>query len=391
MKRNEIRRIEAAARVGAATAGALAFLILLSGPAASLHAAEPADAVAPTEGDRRLSVLTTLGVLADVTREIGRERVDVDALADPGQDPHYVQARPTLMKKARGADALILVGLELELWADLVADGSANGTIQRGRPGRIVASRGIRTLQLPEVLTRDAGHVHPQGNPHVWLDPVNFRTIAANVARGLSEIDPGHRDTYEANLAAYTAKLDAALFGPELVAEVGGDRLARLAEQGRLFEYLERRELADRLGGWLARASSLRGQRIVSYHQTWIYLARRFGFDVPIEIEEKPGIPPSARHRERVIDTIRETGASAILGELLRSPGGGVHLGADRGARSVRADRRGRILRGGQVLRSDRAHSRSTRPSSGAGIRRGIRRLTAAGFSRSSSWKTSSG
>lgn len=262
---------------------------------------------------RPLRVITTLGVLADLAREVGGTRVEVDALSDPARDPHYVQARPTLMKKARDADVLIEVGLDLELWAELVAEGSANSSIQRGQPGRIVASKGVRRLEIPSRLTRASGHIHPYGNPHIWLDPVRVREMAETISEGLAEVDPDHAATYEKNLAAFRQKLDVALFGADLVNEVGGDRLIRLAEQDRLLEWLERHELADRLGGWFAKLAPLRGTSFCSYHKTWIYFAQRFGMKISIEIEEKPGIAPSARHREHVIREIGRSQTRFIL------------------------------------------------------------------------------
>jgi len=286
----------------------LTLLIAALGPAAL-----PASGACARESEPPLRVLTTLGVLADIVREVGGDRVAVEALADPEEDPHYVQPRPTLMKKARDADALVEIGLKLELWADLVADGSGNSWIRTGAPGRIVASRDIRTLELPAVLSRAHGDVHPYGNPHIWLDPVNVRTMAENVAGGLARIDPGHEEGYRKRLRDFQRRLDVALYGEGLVERIGGDRLTRLAERGKLFDYLERQGMTDRLGGWLAKALPLRGESMVTYHKTWIYFATRFGLEIPIELEEKPGIPPSPRHRNQVIEVMRQRGTKRIV------------------------------------------------------------------------------
>ncbi len=286
-------------------------MIAILAVASILEAAAPS--IAAETDARPLRIVTTLGVLADLAREVGGSRVEVDTLSDPARDPHYVQARPTLMKKARDADVLIEVGLDLELWAELVAEGAANPKIQRGQPGRIIASKGVRRLEIPSQLTRAQGHIHPYGNPHIWLDPVRAREMAETIADGFAAIDPEHATTYEKGLDAFRAKLDEALFGADLVEEVGGDRLVRLAEQDRLLEWLERRELADRLGGWFAELAPLRGASICTYHKTWIYFTERFGMTVRTEIEEKPGIAPSARHREHVIREIGQSQARLIL------------------------------------------------------------------------------
>jgi len=280
-----------------------------------------------------LRVVTTLGVLGDLASTVGGDLVDVEVLADPRQDPHFVEPRPTLMQKARGADVFIEVGLQLELWADKVVSGSGNAKIQMGRPGRVVASAGIATLELPQVLSREWGDVHPFGNPHVWLDPLNAKTMAENIARSLSAVDLPHAETYQRNLEAFQGRIDEALFGAELVASVGGGKLTRLARGGRLDEYLERRELSSQLGGWLAKARPLRGRPFVSYHRTFIYLAERFGFTVPIEIEEKPGIPPSARQRDHVLEVMRREGVRTILLESFYDRGASEYLAERTGAR----------------------------------------------------------
>src|SRR5262245_37452933 len=181
--------------------------------------------------DEPLEVVTTLGVLADLAREVGGAHVHAEALADPRQDPHYVEPRPTLMQKARAADLFIEVGLQLELWADKVASGSGNTRIQTGQPGRVIASAGVQTLELPAVLSREWGDVHPYGNPHVWLDPLNAKTMAENIAKALQAVDAAHASDYQQNLERFQQRIDEALFGPELIAEVGGRQLTRLARQ----------------------------------------------------------------------------------------------------------------------------------------------------------------
>jgi ABC-type Zn uptake system ZnuABC Zn-binding protein ZnuA len=263
-----------------------------------------------------IKVVTTLTVLADLVREVGGGRVAVESLSDPRQDPHFVQPRPTLMKKVREADAFVEVGLQLELWAQKVVDGAGNGRVQRDQPGRIVASWGIATLDRPRLLSRAAGDVHPQGNPHVWLDPLNAKRMARNIATGLARVAPQWAGELEENADTFARKIDVSLFGGELVDEVGGDKLTRLAEDGTLIAYLSEHGLVAKLGGWLAAAEPLRGQKIVTYHKTWPYFARRFAMVVPIEIEEKPGIAPSARHRDAVVELMKRDGVRMIVSAI---------------------------------------------------------------------------
>jgi zinc/manganese transport system substrate-binding protein len=119
------------------------------------------------------------------------------------------------------------------------------------------------------------------------------------------------------------------------VKQVGGEKLSRLARQGRLTEYLESKQLTGTLGGWLKQAEPLRGRPIITYHKTSIYLAERFGFQIPVEIEEKPGIPPSARHRDHVIELIKQLGVRTILEEVFYDRSAADYLAAQTGLHVV--------------------------------------------------------
>ena len=308
------------------------FLSALAAVPATAPARAPGPAPSPAP---RLEVVTTLSFLADLARRVGGDRVHVVALADPREDPHYVQPRPTLMQRAREADVFVELGLQLDLWAGKVVEGSGNPRIQTGQPGRVIASAGIATLELPEVLSREWGDVHPFGNPHVWLDPLNAKDVAANIAHALERVDTDPEAGYSKRLAAFEGEIDAALFGPALVEEVGGKMLTRQARKGTLGTWLAEKKLSEKLGGWLARAAPLRGRPVVTYHKSWVYFARRFGLEVAVEIEEKPGISPSARHRDLVVDTIRKKGVKTILQEVFYERGAADYLARETGAKVV--------------------------------------------------------
>jgi ABC-type Zn uptake system ZnuABC Zn-binding protein ZnuA len=290
----------------------------------------PSDAQAP-----RLKVVTTLSVLKDLAEEVGGDRVEVQALSDPSEDPHYVQPRPTLMTRAREADVFVELGLQLELWAGKVIEGSGNTRIQSSQPGRVVASAGISTLELPQQLSREWGDVHPYGNPHVWLDPLNVKDMAANIAQGLARVDAAHAADYQERLKKFQDRIDVALFGDALVKEVGGRMLTRKARDGKLDDYLESKHLTGKLGGWLLKARPLKQRPVVTYHKSWIYFAERFGLEIPIEIEEKPGIPPSARHRDAVVELIRKRGVKTILEEVFYDRGAADYMAKETGAHVV--------------------------------------------------------
>ena len=228
----------------------------------------------------KLEVVCTLGILGDLAQHVGGDLVNVKVLSSPLQDPHFVEPRPTLMRKARKADAFVMVGLQLELWADKVVAGSGNAAIQPGQPGHIVASTGIATLEMPSVISREWGDVHPNGNPHVWLDPINAKLMAGNLERAFSRLDPGHAGRYQSNLSKFEKRVDEALFGAELLEQIGSSKLTRLARNGKLMDYLKLRKAEGMLGGWLKKAQPLAGKKVVSYHKTFTYFTKRFGMQV---------------------------------------------------------------------------------------------------------------
>jgi len=202
---------------------------------AVLHLA-PAVAIAQ---ERKVKVVCTLPTLKALTEEVGGNRVDVIALAKGDQDPHFVTPTPVLMQKTRQADLFIENGFSLELWADQVANGSGNTKIFRGTPGRIVAGNGVAAMEIPAVLTREMGDIHPQGNPHVWLDPLLAKVEAGNIAEALKSADPTGASFYDSRKADFFRRIDNALFGPELLKLVGIQKLTRLAWSKELHPFLQ--------------------------------------------------------------------------------------------------------------------------------------------------------
>ncbi|HMG22325.1 MAG TPA: metal ABC transporter substrate-binding protein, partial [Kofleriaceae bacterium] len=234
------------------TLAALATLALGLGATAAPAAPPPS----------KVSVVTTLGVLAGITRDIGGDRVTVTALAKPNQDPHTLVAKPTFKVLAKSANLFVELGLGLDIWGSAVTDASGNPEIQTGQKGRVIATEGIETKELPATLSKAWGDIHPYGNPHVWLDPVNAKALAANIAAGLTRVDPGGKDAYAANLKAFSAKIDDALYGHALVEEYGASKLERLSRRNELIDYLKSKNTSDKLGGWLKKAEALRGLKI---------------------------------------------------------------------------------------------------------------------------------
>ncbi|MFL5638588.1 MAG: metal ABC transporter substrate-binding protein [Gemmatimonadaceae bacterium] len=226
----------------------------------------------------QMRVVATTPDLASVAREIGGDRVNVVALAKPTEDPHFVDAKPSFIVTLNRADALIEGGAELELgWLPPLLENARNGKIGAGAPGRIIASEGIRLLEIPTSFDRSKGDIHSLGNPHFMIDPAAVKIVARNIASHFAQIDPKNAAAYNANLARFNGRLDG--------------------------------KLVD----WQKQLAPFRGAKIVTYHRDFVYLAQRFGLSIVDELEPKPGIAPSAAHLAQVIGEMKANKAKVIL------------------------------------------------------------------------------
>jgi zinc/manganese transport system substrate-binding protein len=228
-----------------------------------------------------LRVVATFPDLADVTSEIGGDRVSVETLAGGASDPHKVPVKPSFATKLNRADALVVMGLGLEsAFLPALLEVARNPRIAPGAPAYIDASLHVTVLEAPTSTSRSEGDVHPLGNPHYNLDPVRGKDMARAIAEGLARVDPEGAALYAENLARYLALLE--------------------------------RRIAD----WTARAAPLRGVKAVSYHRDLVYLAERFGIELVGEIETKPGVPATPGHVEELVARMRQTGARLVLREV---------------------------------------------------------------------------
>jgi zinc/manganese transport system substrate-binding protein len=295
----------------------------------------------PLQGaDKKIQVVCTLPTLKALTEEVGGDHVDVIALAKGDQDPHFVTPTPVLMKRTRDAVLFIENGLSLELWADEVVNGSGNSRIFRGTPGRIIASNGISPLEIPSVITRELGDIHPQGNPHVWLDPLLAKVQAGNICEALKSADPSGASYYEARKVDFFQRIDTALFGPELLKLLGSPKLTRLAWSGQLQSFLETNKLggaplAAKEGGWLKASEPLRGKRAYEFHKVWVYFSRVFGLQLAGTIEERPGIPPGPQHVRQVTERIKTENIPLILVDNFYDPSLPNNIARETGASVV--------------------------------------------------------
>ncbi len=263
----------------------------------------------------KLNIVTTTTDLKSIAQAVGGEKVSVSSIATGRENPHYVQAKPSFMMLARKADLWIRVGLELEIgYEELIINGSRNRSIRIGKPGHLDASEKVLRLEVPKTkVTREMGDVHPQGNPHYWLDPLNARIVAGSIAGRLAKLSPENAETFEKNLKAFQKALDERMFGPTLVKKVGGGKLWAMELKGTLDKYLAAGNLTGELGGWLAVMRPLKGRKIITHHRSWSYFANRFGLIVAAELEPKPGVPPSGSHLLKVIKLARAESVGVVL------------------------------------------------------------------------------
>jgi zinc/manganese transport system substrate-binding protein len=249
----------------------------------------------------KLIVVTTIPDLADFTRQVGGNHVDVSSIASGAEDPHGVQIRPSLIVKLAKADLFIQMGLELEhAYAPAILAESRNRKIQPGGPAFLDTSEWITPIDVRHgpLVDRSEGHVHPLGNPHYNLDPVMGKAMVSAIAKKLASIDPANQKEYESRAAAYLKKLDA------------------------------------HIQDWKSRIKTSRHRKgFVSYHDHWGYFIRRFEVVHVGTIEPKPGIEPGPRHLEALIQKIRATGAKLILKESFYGDRLPAHIAKETGAR----------------------------------------------------------
>jgi zinc/manganese transport system substrate-binding protein len=244
---------------------------------------------APLAAFAELNVIATTEDLAALAREVGGDRIEVEALARGYQDPHFVEAKPSFVIKLHGADLLVVVGRELEqAWLPALVTQSRNAKLQPGGRGYLDASLTAEILEVPTgQITRAMGDVHPLGNPHYWLDPDNGRRIARAIQQRLSEMQPKDADYFAARYADFDRRLAAA--------------------QQR----------------WNAMMAPYAGLKVVTYHRSWPNFATEFGLNVVGYVEPRPGIPPSPAHTIALIQEMKRQAIKLILVEPyfdLRTP-----------------------------------------------------------------------
>jgi len=262
----------------------------------ALLALLPADAGAA----KKLRVVTTIPDLADMTRQVGGDLVDVTSIATGVENIHAVPMKPSFAVLLNRADVVVLMGLEAEhAFLPALLEAGRNRKIQRDAPGYVDCSVYVTPLEVPTRLDRSLGDIHPMGNPHFNLDPVSARSAIRAITDGLSRNAPEHATTFRKNAEAYTAKLDEAI--------------AR----------------------WQREAAPLKGKRLVSYHPDMIYFVERFGMVQFGTIEIRPGVDPTPAHVADLIERMRQAKVEIVVRELHYPAGLAASVASATGAKLV--------------------------------------------------------
>jgi zinc/manganese transport system substrate-binding protein len=243
-----------------------------------LAAAATALALAAAPAHAALRVLACEPEWAALVQELGGPLVDVASATTAMQDPHQIQARPSLIARVRNADLVVCTGAELEVgWLPVLLQQSGNAKVQPGQVGNFAAADFVRKLDIPTRVDRSQGDVHAAGNPHIQTDPRNIELVAAALTPRLQQVDPAHAADYAQRGAAFRQKWQQAV--------------AR----------------------WTAQAAPLRGLPVVSHHKGYVYLYEWLGLREVAVLEPKPGIEPSAAHLQSVLATLKAAPARMVI------------------------------------------------------------------------------
>ena len=234
----------------------------------------------PLIAQAKLKVVATFPDLGSLAREIGKDKIDIVVLGKPKDDPHFVDGLPNFVSSLRDADVLIDHGADLELaWLPPLLQKASNSKIDIGKTGRVQGSQGVVLVNPTPDVMPVAGDAHTRGNPHFMIDPVMAKTIAQNIAKAFRAADASNAAFYDANCKKFEAILSA------------------------------------KIQGWRAILQPYQDQRLVAYHDSWPYFARRFGLKIDIFLEPSPGVPPMPSHLTDVIQKMKENHIKAILVE----------------------------------------------------------------------------
>ena len=232
----------------------------------------------------KLQVATTYPYIASIVQQVGGDRVNVRALASGDWDPHVIVPRPSYIAKLRAADLLIMNGAQLEIgWLPPLMNQANNPKINVGSRGLLDLSRFVQLIDVPVGISRAQGDIHPEGNPHFYLDPYNIPVLSKAIANRLAELDPAGESEYQHNNKAFTEKWNG-----------------KLAE-------------------WDEKLEKVKGITVIEYHKLYDYFLHRYNIKLLGTVETLPGIPPTSKHIESLERTITSSSVRLILQDVYHS------------------------------------------------------------------------
>lgn len=262
-----------------------------------------------------LKVCATVPELGSLVQEIGGEQTTLTVFAKGTENPHFVVPKPSFIKALSTCDVYAQIGLDLEIgWAPPLLQNARNGAILPGGQGHIDASTAITPLEVSSApVDRSMGDVHPFGNPHYLLDPINGLRVARLLRDRLSTLRPANAPYFAERYTDFRRRLGVALVGQALADAYDFEKLIVLARHGRLDSFLKSQGQEALLGGWLGSLRPHAGNKLVGDHNAWVYFAQLFRFNMIAYLEPLPGMLPTTKHMGAVIELIKTNGVKAIL------------------------------------------------------------------------------
>ena len=306
--------------------GFLLISLLLAGPIAYAQ-----------EATRSIQVCATVPDLGSLAGEIGGEQVSVTVFAKGPEDAHFLEPKPSFIKALSQCELYIQAGMDLEIgWVPTLLQNARNGAVLPGGHGFLDASTVIAPLEVPTgPVDRSMGDVHPLGNPHYLVDPLNGLKVARLIRDKLIELRPNHKAYFENRYASFSKRLGTALVGEKLAGKYDAEKLALLFQRGRLGAFLKQQGDEALLGGWMGLLLPYYGAKAVDDHNIWPYFSRRFGINVIGHMEPKPGIPPTTGHLRVLVERMRTEGVRLVLAAAYYDPRHARFVSEHTGARVV--------------------------------------------------------
>ena len=276
----------------------------------------------PAAQAQSLKACATVPDLGSLVQEIGGEQTTLTVFAKGTENAHFVVPKPSFIKALSICDVYVQMGLELEVgWAPPLLQNARNGNILPGSQGYIDASAAIAPLEIPSApVDRSMGDVHPLGNPHYLLDPMNGLRVARLLRDRLSALRPASAPYFAERYADFRRRLGVALVGEALADAYDFEKLAVLARHERLDSFLKSQGQESLLSGWLGRLRPYVGSKLVADHNVWVYFSELFGLDLIAYLEPMPGIPPTTKHLNTLVELMKTNGVKVVMATAYYDP-----------------------------------------------------------------------